>query len=130
MQSGRRRSAGETRLRGMGGTAPLPTWKEAAMRARSTLRAMVTLLLVAAPVLGAVGSWSATGSMSAGRYAPTATLLNTGNVLVAGGFDGSQTVRSAQLYNPGTGTFSSTGSLAQGRNFATATLLDGGQVLV
>ena len=38
----------------------------------------------AAP-LPATGTWTATGSMSAGRYYHTATLLSNGRVLVAGG---------------------------------------------
>lgn len=81
--------------------------------------------------------WRAVAEMSVGRYAPTATTLADGRVLVAGGFDGEETVRSAQLFDPGApprsggpGRFTATGSLRGGRNFAAATLLADGKVLI
>jgi len=67
------------------------------------------------------------GAMSTKRYASTATLLNSGKVLIAGG---GSTLSSAELYNPATGTFSTTGSMTTGRNYATATLLHDGTVLI
>jgi hypothetical protein len=68
--------------------------------------------------------------MATGRYAPTATVLPNRKVLVAGGYNGSTSTTSAQLFDPAANAFSTTGSLRQGRNFATATLLDNGAVLV
>jgi len=56
---------------------------------------------------------------------PTATLLKTGKVLVAGGG-----TDSAALYDPKAGTFAATGSLTSPKSFATATLLPSGKVLV
>jgi hypothetical protein len=76
------------------------------------------------------GIWSTTGSMSVGRADHTATLLNNGKVLVAGGQVGSSTIASAELYDPDAGTWSTTGSMNVGRNTRTATLLKDGQVLV
>ena len=76
------------------------------------------------------GTWSTTGSMSFGRSDHTATLLNNGKVLVAGGQVGSSTIASAELYDPETGTWSTTGSMNVARNTRTATLLKDGQVLV
>ncbi|MBW3624564.1 MAG: hypothetical protein KY468_14250 [Armatimonadetes bacterium] len=95
-------------------------------------------LIFSAASLPATAAWQSAADMSAGRYAPTATLLPDGKILVAGGFDGTTTVASAQLFDPGSldpatgrpGTFSPTGSLLTGRNFATATLLDNGTVLI
>ena len=41
----------------------------------------------------------------------TATLLPNGKVLVAGGYNGSAVLSSAELYDPATGTWTATGSL-------------------
>ena len=64
----------------------------------------------------------------------SATLLGTGNVLVAGGFVGlvsnPQTTPTAMLYHPDTNTWTSTGSMTTGRESQTATLLPDGQVLM
>jgi hypothetical protein len=49
---------------------------------------------------------------------------------VAGGWNGSSTLASAELYNPATGTFSPTGSLNIARAWQTATLLNNGMVLM
>ena len=76
----------------------------------------------------------ATGSMTIGRYGPTATLLNNGKVLFAGGdVDVNITTGvtdGAELYDPATGTFSATGNMTTPREGHTATLLNNGQVLI
>jgi hypothetical protein len=71
-------------------------------------------------------TWSpTTGAMSVPRAGQTATLLPSGDVLVAGG--GTNT---AELYDPARGTFTPTGSMSVARTDATATLLSSGDVLV
>ncbi len=80
-------------------------------------------------------AWSATSSMSIGRYAHTATLLTDGTVLVAGGgyYDdtlGWVYLSGCELYDPATGLWSATGSLSASRVGHTATLLTDGTVLV
>jgi hypothetical protein len=75
------------------------------------------------------GTFAATGSMSAGRWGHTATLLSSGKVLVVGG--GQRLVfASAELYDPEAGTFAQAGTLISGRESHTATLLPSGKVLI
>ncbi len=58
------------------------------------------------------------------------TLLQNGQVLVAGGSDGAgNLLASAELYTPSTGTWTLTGSLPHPLDGFTATLLTNGQVL-
>ena len=64
------------------------------------------------------------------RYDHTATLLPSGKVLVAGGFNTMAPLSSAELYDPTTGTWAPTGSMTDARAFYTATLLPSGKVLV
>jgi hypothetical protein len=69
--------------------------------------------------------------MVVGRYLHTATLLNNGKVLIAGGLDGSGTaLASGELYDPTSGTFAMTGSMTTTRYRHTATLLNNGTVLI
>ncbi len=81
------------------------------------------------------GVFVATGSMTAARSGHTATLLQNGKVLIAGG--GKEAgqglyvgIASAELYDPGAGTFTATGNMTVGRYDHTATLLGNGQVLI
>lgn len=65
----------------------------------------------------------------------TATLLNSGRVLVAGGVNASGVLRTAELYDPGTRvwtplTGNPAGNLTIGRTEHTATLMNDGRVLV
>ncbi len=68
--------------------------------------------------------------MGTARGEHTATLLPSGKVLVAGGFDLSNALSSAELYDPVTGTWTATGSMSTARYDHTATLLPNGQALV
>ncbi len=51
----------------------------------------------------ASGTWTNTGSPNTARTAHTATLLGTGQVLIAGGSSSAGLLASAELYNPVTG---------------------------
>src|SRR5215471_3925863 len=78
-------------------------------------------------------SWTTTGSMLQGRETFTATLLQNGQVLVAGGdfYDGINAgdLSECELYDPTLGTWSVTGSMATPRDGARSVLLPDGQVL-
>ncbi|MFM2007681.1 MAG: hypothetical protein RLZZ09_3336, partial [Pseudomonadota bacterium] len=75
------------------------------------------------------GTFSDTGSMATARRNHTATLLEDGKVLIAGGYDGSY-LDAPELYDPATGTFSVKGSMGTSRRYPTATLLLNGDVLI
>jgi WD40 repeat protein len=74
------------------------------------------------------GTFSFTGGLNTGRYSHTATLLNSGQVLIAGGIDNTTRLSSAELYDPSTGKFTFTGSMHAVRGTA-GTLLNNGMVL-
>ncbi|HYM79487.1 MAG TPA: choice-of-anchor D domain-containing protein [Candidatus Dormibacteraeota bacterium] len=76
------------------------------------------------------GSFTATGNLNAARYNAVAVTLNSGLVLIAGGFDGTSYPAAAEIYDPTSGTFTPAGSLITPRANATATALNTGQVLV
>jgi N-acetylneuraminic acid mutarotase len=100
----------------------------------SGLLALGLALATAAPALGqAAGTWTRTGSVDANqREFYTATLLQNGQVLIAGGFNINTDVvyATAFLFNPSTGEWTETGSLHTARYRHTATLLKNGEVLV
>jgi N-acetylneuraminic acid mutarotase len=71
-----------------------------------------------------------TGSvMSGARTNHTATLLNNGKILLAGG-QTSGILASSEIYDPATGTSTPTGTMKAARCSHTATLLPNGKVLV
>jgi hypothetical protein len=93
----------------------------------------ITFAFSAAAASASVDSatWSPTGSMSIGRFVFTATLLQNGRVLVAGGnTPGDIVTNTAELYDPASGTFTRTGNMHQARVGFAATLLQNGKVLV
>ncbi len=78
------------------------------------------------------GGFSTTGNVRVFHSNFTATLLNSGKVLLAGGEgpSGGNALTDGELYDPTAGTFSATGSLNGARYDHTATLLDAGTVLI
>ncbi len=78
-------------------------------------------------------TFAPTGSMTSARQCHTATPLDDGKVLIAGGWTAGpqgQSLSSAELYDPATGTFSGTGSMTSERCRARSTRLADGRVLI
>ena len=76
-------------------------------------------------------TFTRTGFMAYSSASHTATLLNNGQVLFTGGWDGLKSHNEAQLYDPATGLFAfTTGFMGRVRSLHTATLLPGGMVLI
>jgi N-acetylneuraminic acid mutarotase len=105
------------------------------------LAVLLLLIVFAYPLKSLPGAdaaqvtyWSQVGSPATGRYLHTATLLQNGKVLIAGGLGaramGATPLKSAELYDPTTGTWSPTGMLGTARFYHTAVLLTNGKVLV
>ena len=96
------------------------------------MRIQKALLLARGPIVVGqpTGTFTATGSMTAPRFSHTATLLNDGKVLIAGGMTQStfSPIATAEMYDPLTGTFTATGSMTGPRYDHSATLLPDGRV--
>ena len=94
----------------------------------------MTMLAANSAISGTTPIFVPTGSMNVHRYSHTATVLQSGLVLIVGGNDpsisGSPAVASAELYDPATGLFTATGNLNTARTLHTATLLPNGFVLI
>jgi len=78
---------------------------------------------------------AATGSMTAARTYHTATLLQSGKVLISGGDvisynTSGQSLASAEIFDPSTSRFNATGNMTVPRESHTATLLSSGKVLI
>ncbi|MCR4296052.1 MAG: IPT/TIG domain-containing protein, partial [Elusimicrobia bacterium] len=73
-------------------------------------------------------TWSAAGTMAAGRVGPTMTVLRDGRVLITG--DSSAAAATAELYDPATNAWTATGSMNVARYEHQAALLPDGRVLV
>src|SRR5580704_8182369 len=78
-----------------------------------------------------VNGFCSTGNLSVARDFLTATLLQNGQVLVAGGrITGTTASNAADLYDPTTGVSTGTTGMNLGRYLHTATLLNDGTVLI
>lgn len=78
-----------------------------------------------------VGAWVPLSSLNVGRSAHSATLLNDGRILVAGGLDSAnRELKSAEIYDPSTGRSMTVGDLNEARSNHHAVGLKDGRVLV
>lgn len=77
------------------------------------------------------GTWTDTGRMKKPRRNHAAVALNTGHVLVLGGFHESAGIQTGvEMYDPGTGSWSETASMQVRREYHAALLLEDGRVLI
>jgi hypothetical protein len=83
------------------------------------------------PQVSRDGAVRAIGEMVTPRAAHTATLLDNGKVLIAGGFSGDQSsLSTTELFDPKTARFSRGPSMSAARSGHTATRLPDGQILI
>lgn len=128
------------------GTFPgtLKTDGNQTITATDSASASITGTSTSIHVLAPASGFTPMGNMQTAREDHTATLLNDGRVLVAGGMDWAalrvcpfetrcfqlSALASAEIFDPATGAFTSTGEMSVARGGHTATLLNDGRVLV
>src|SRR4051812_13402202 len=101
------------------------------MKGLRWLAPLLFVLLFAAPAQAIPPGWAQGGSIVTGRDWHTATLLNDGSVLIAGGYTvGSFVTASAERYFPATGAWQPAGNMVYARTQHAAVLLGNGKVLV
>src|SRR5438067_2359653 len=121
---------------------PLPPLRAKEVRVtRNRLPWLFTLVAAFAAVLltawsalaSTQGTWTATGPMEQARAYFTATVLRNGDVLVAGGYDGTSgnvEFKTTEMYHTATGTSSPKANMLEVRAAAVAVKLPAGRVMV
>lgn len=78
-----------------------------------------------------LGGWMIANGLNVGRSAHSATLLNDGRILIAGGLDNAnRELKSTEIYDPATGRSTAVGDLNEARSDHHAMALKDGRVLV
>ena len=76
------------------------------------------------------GTFSSGPNLATPRVGHTATILQSGKVLITGGENSQGALSSAEIYDPVTNSFTATGSMTTPRTVHSATPLTNGQVLI
>jgi N-acetylneuraminic acid mutarotase len=79
---------------------------------------------------GSTNKWIATGSLHSARIGGQAVTLTDGRVLVVGGTDGNNSLKTAEIWTPGTGQWTVIGNLNVSRAEFTLVALSDGSALV
>src|SRR6185369_11441584 len=92
---------------------------------------LLTLFICSMPVPEAAAkNFSSLPDMSTTRYGHSMTLLQNGTVLIAGGFNNNDCLKTAEIYDPETGQIAPARDMKAARMDHTATLLANGKVLI
>ncbi len=108
--------------------APLPTSAPPAAAQPGVATSGPTAAPAAQPAPAPAGPGSP--ALSAPRHLHTATLLDSGKLLVVAGREAANALPSAELFDPSSGSWSAAGNLAAARYHHTAAPLPGGKVLI
>src|SRR4051812_25182846 len=96
---------------------------------RTTGMVVLAVAVALAAAGGAQAAWSGVDGLGTGRYNHTATVLQDGRVLVAGGYD-NKPLATARIYDPAAGAWSDAASMQVARQGQAAVRLQSGKVLV
>ena len=96
---------------------------------RTTGMVVFAVALALAGAGGAQAAWSGVDGLGTGRYNHTATVLQDGRVLVAGGYNNAP-VGTARIYDPASGGWSDAAAMKVARQGQAAVRLQSGKVLV
>jgi N-acetylneuraminic acid mutarotase len=114
-----------------GGDAGIPTFSFVAFHYLPTVGSQSNIVATAEVFDPVTTTWAVVGSLTTARAQHTATRLNDGRVLVAGGVDASGgALASTEIYDPATQSWSAGPSMSVARDLPSATLLADGRVLI
>jgi ABC-type transporter MlaC component len=105
------------------------TWTRPPMIIQLIAVVMLVFCFISVPHVDAK-SFSAMTNMAATRYGHTVTALPNGLVMIAGGYNNTDSLKTVEIYNPETGTITPARNMNSARMDHTATLLANGQVLI
>jgi N-acetylneuraminic acid mutarotase len=114
-----------------GGDAGIPTFAFIGFTYLPTVGSLSNIVATSEVFDPVTSTWAMVGSLTTARAQHTATRLNDGRVLVAGGVDASGgALASTEIYDPATQSWSAGPPMSVARDLPSATLLADGRVLI